>query len=329
MGTVSASLDSLASVIAANSAVLEAGNSAVHAAGNSGDGSVDPVVVVVASDVTLDARDTIAVSIPGGTVEGVRDTLFLVSAPAGEDVSGLVSSLDSLRSAIAHLHGDGLAFQQGTSTLLLRGLGVGLQLFLLFALIGTWLGSLRANTYLKGQEVALAYHERFMKLMDEKSRIVRIATASKSEPSRLKTQADLFYSKFWFLNHQEFSFWRQGLIRDEQYKFWLRRRIVEYCCEDPYLGSGALPSFKEGWYKVARKEFEGTDFQSFVDILLVSRNPDELVKRYGPEEGWLRRRQFGVPMAGNLDETSVPELEKAEVPTKACPEVGRPSTTEA
>jgi len=234
-----------------------------------------------------------------GPTTALVDTIIIPIQSPQLEVTALVHSLDSLTVQLATIKATGIPQTQSRWTLA----PVGAQLVTLIVVVITWIGSLKANAYLKGQDMVLTCHERFAELMTERARICR---------NPQKERSILFYRKFWFLHHHEFSLWRQGLVPKEVYKFWLGRRLAEFRTEKCYLGSPPSLTYEDGW-RLVSKDYAGTDFKGFIDSLFSDaagadeiRRRDTLIKTYGPI--WWRQLLWLRFLPGNLHERRVESI---------------------
>ncbi len=64
-----------------------------------------------------------------------------------------------------------------------------------------------------------------------------------------------FYERFWSLQRQQFEFWRNGLIPDEQYESWMLARRRDFSDVSSSFFNLGGKSFLEAWQQV-RVNFE-------------------------------------------------------------------------
>ncbi len=185
----------------------------------------------------------------------------------GEASSLVLDELERLRAAVERL-ADSLRASRGPSEGANgRDWAAILQAAAVLVLIATAVVSLRENRRLKTQDVVLEFHRRFADLMLKRSEV----------DSKKKARA--YYAQFWFLNHQEFTLWRQGFIPDDTYRFWLESRQRDWS-EASSVGGVA---FEAGW-NASKTDYPQTDFAQMMSEVLDAQPVDlpGIMGRYTP-----------------------------------------------
>jgi hypothetical protein len=120
--------------------------------------------------------------------------------------------------------------------------GVGTA-YLLFA-------SFNLTKRLKRGEILLEFFRRFDALVERRESI---------QLSGPKTDSSHYYERFWNLQNDEFTMWREGYIEDKSYRAWLDVRHEEYRVNE----STGDKSYQEGWDHYANIN-KDAEFQSFM-----------------------------------------------------------------
>lgn len=126
---------------------------------------------------------------------------------------------------------------------------------------------------LKRADIALKHGELFAALIEE------AYSDGKKSWKTSPDSAHSFYERFWALQQNQFSLWRQGLLADDTLVYWLSRRVSGLMQADTFYGKTAA----HGWHDI-RKMFEGTDFGAFMGALIAAS--------HSGDDGETRRRKI-------------------------------------
>jgi hypothetical protein len=75
----------------------------------------------------------------------------------------------------------------------------------------------------------------------------------------------VFYERFWSLQFDQFSSWRQGFVPEDNFRYWIERRYDDWV-EDKPLGS---MNYRDGFHQVVAN-WRAREFQDFMNAIHTS-----------------------------------------------------------
>lgn len=136
------------------------------------------------------------------------------------------------------------------------------QIFTGFMTLIILFQSFRLTKEIKKADIILEFFSRFDKLIDRRESI---------NLSGATTDSKYYYERFWNLQHDEFTLWREGYIDDRTYSSWLNTRHEEYRAN---LSTGNK-TYIEGWNDI-KSAYIDTDFQKLIDEVFAGRATDAM-----------------------------------------------------
>lgn len=117
----------------------------------------------------------------------------------------------------------------------------------------TFLFGLRAQRRLKSTDVMAAFQLRYDTLMFN----------FRAEVDQGKHPVQLFYSRYWNLQMDQYQAWRAYLISDPVYHYWMRTRQIE----QEALPAAERYNARTGWEEFSQK-YSDMDFVRFMNQVL-------------------------------------------------------------
>ncbi|EKQ71345.1 hypothetical protein OsccyDRAFT_0004 [Leptolyngbyaceae cyanobacterium JSC-12] len=136
------------------------------------------------------------------------------------------------------------------------------QVFQILTGVGTVLllfQSFRLTKRLKKADILLEFFRRFDQLVDRREAINALGANADSSH---------YYERFWNLQNDEFTLWREGYIDDKTYEGWLAARHDEYHTN----GSTGNMTYKQGW-EYAKKYNKDVNFHNFMQKVFDGNTP--------------------------------------------------------
>lgn len=88
----------------------------------------------------------------------------------------------------------------------------------------------------------------------------------------------IFYNRYWALQFDQFTYWLQGFVDDEIFRYWMMERHDAWLANPVFAGI----SYRNGWDK-AMVGWTYTEFITFMKIVH-ERTADEAVNQYRPKK---------------------------------------------
>lgn len=142
------------------------------------------------------------------------------------------------------------------------------QVFQILTGVGTLIllfQSFRLTRQLKKADILLEFFRRFDQLIERRESI---------NLSGSTTDSQYYYQRFWILQNDQFTLWREGYIEDRTYRAWLDARHEEYRANE----STGNKTYLQGWDSVKTVSLD-VDFQKFMDEVFAGR-ASEAMKFY-------------------------------------------------
>jgi hypothetical protein len=151
-----------------------------------------------------------------------------------------------------------------------------LQAVFTFLTAGVAFLSIQSNRNMKSVDVSLGCQTRHADAMEK---LYRLPYTSLADPSshpgvdikNLVSESELFalFNIYWHLIHDEYQYWRDGLISNEMFFRWVDGLFDEFRTDYAYYCRGLndtekLITFRQLWFRVRDHWFRNRSFAKFV-----------------------------------------------------------------
>lgn len=73
----------------------------------------------------------------------------------------------------------------------------------------------------------------------------------RSEPSPTEAEVYALYRRYWGLQHDQYQYFKEGLVSEEKFKYWLKARFMDY--KRAHMSIATI-DYKMGWQKILASE---------------------------------------------------------------------------